>query len=170
MNADEIIIRPGCESDIDEIFAMLRQLATETGDGERFSCSVDDIHEFGFGPHRLFDCLIATNRQENLGLALYFPLFSTTRGRPGVYLQDLWITPRCRDWGVGLRLLREVIKAAASQWQAGYLDLMVHGHNTGADRFYRRHGFIENAHDRHLTLLGGAFARLIDDDSSTEAT
>ena len=163
MDADKVIIRPGSEPDIDEIYSMLKQLATETGDGDRFSCSADDIREFGFGRRALFHCLIATRKQQNLGLALYFPLFSTTRGRPGVYLQDLWITPRCRDWGVGLRLLREVIKAAACQWQAGYLDLMVHGHNIGAERFYRRHGFIESAHDRHLTLQDEAFVQLVND-------
>lgn len=140
---------------------MLKQLATETGDGDRFSCTVDDIRKFGFGQHSLFHCLIATAQQQNLGLALYFPLFSTTRGRPGVYLQDLWISPDCRDWGVGLTMLCEVIKVAASQWQAGYLDLMVHGHNKGADRFYRRHGFIESEHDRHLTLKDDAFMELV---------
>ena len=163
MNADEVLIRPGRESDSVEIFSMLKQLAAETGEGDRFSCSVDDIREFGFGRHALFHCLIATAQHQNLGLALYFPLFSTTRGQPGVYLQDLWILPDCRDWGVGLKMLREVIKAAASQWQAGYLDLMVHGHNTGADRFYRRHGFVESAHDRHLTLPDEAFEQLINE-------
>ena len=163
MNADEVLIRPGRESDSAGIFSMLKQLAKETGDAERFSCSVDDIREFGFGRHALFHCLIATAQHQNIGLALYFPLFSTTRGRPGVYLQDLWISPDCRDWGVGLMMLCEVIKAAASQWQAGYLDLMVHGHNTGAERFYRRHGFIESGHDRHLTLQDEAFLQLIKD-------
>ena len=45
-----------------------------------------------------------------------------------------------------------MIERAARQWQAVYLDLMVHGHNADADRFYRRHGFDEPAQDRHLGL------------------
>ena len=161
MKANEVLIRPARQSDSAEIFSMLKQLASETGDGDRFCCTVDDIRQFGFGRHSLFHCLIASAKQQSLGLALYFPLFSTTRGTPGVYLQDLWISPECRDWGVGLRLLREVIDTAASQWQAGYLDLMVHSHNTGADRFYRRYGFKESEHDRHLTLDGEAFVQLV---------
>ncbi|NNE63546.1 MAG: GNAT family N-acetyltransferase [Gammaproteobacteria bacterium] len=170
MNSDEVHIRPARQSDSEEIYSMLKQLAAETGDGDRFCCTVDDIREFGFGRHTLFHCLIASAQQQDLGLALYFPLFSTTRGRPGVYLQDLWISPGCRDWGVGLRMLREVIKAAGSQWQAGYLDLMVHGHNIGAERFYRRHGFIESAHDQHLTLKGEAFMRLVNNSEYSQGT
>ena len=158
---DEIDIRVANEADADDILAMLRCLAEETGDGDRFCCRVGDIREHGFGERPAFECLIAERGDRNLGLALYFPLFSTTRGRPGVYLQDLWVAPDCRDVGLGTRLLRRVIERAANQWQAVYLDLMVHGHNEGADRYYRRHGFEERADDRHLTLEGGAFEALI---------
>ena len=152
-----IEIRLAGESDCDDILAMLRRLAEETGDGERFGCRVDDIRSHGFGSHPRFECLIASRSAQKLGLALYFPIFSTTRGQPGVYLQDLWVSPDCRDSGLGSRLLRRVIERAARQWQAVYLDLMVHGHNDDADRFYRRYGFDERSDDRHLTLEGDAF-------------
>ena len=157
---DDIDIRQAVESDCDAILEMLTRLAHETGDGDRFRCRGDDLREHGFGAHSMFRCLIATEGGKNLGLALYFPLFSTTRGRPGVYLQDLWVSSECRDSGLGTRLLHQVIDRAARQWQAAYLDLMVHGHNDGADRFYRRHGFEERSHDRHLTLDGDAFLAL----------
>ena len=139
---------------------MLTRLAEETGDKDRFRCRMGDIREHGFGERSLFHCLVASRQKCNLGLALFFPVFSTTRGRPGVYLQDLWVSPDCRDEGLGARMLHQVIGTAAQLWQAGYLELMVHGHNSGAERFYRRHGFIERSHDRHLTLDGDAFAAL----------
>ena len=159
---DDIDIRVADEADADDILEMLRSLAEETGDGERFQCRAADIRDHGFGDRPQFECLVASRAGRNLGLALYFPIFSTTRGCPGVYLQDIWIAPDCRDVGLGTRLMRRVVERAASQWQAAYLDLMVHGHNEGADRYYRRHGFDERADDRHLTLEGEAFQALLD--------
>jgi ribosomal protein S18 acetylase RimI-like enzyme len=157
---DDIDIRPALAADCDAILAMLAELARELGDGDRFQCRLDDIREHGFGTHSLFRCLIATRQQQNLGLALFFPLFSTTRGQPGVYLQDLWVSKTCRDAGLGLRMLQQVAVDAGQQWQARYLDLMVHGHNQAAERFYRRHGFDEQADDRHLSIEGDQFSRL----------
>ena len=98
---DDIDIRLAIESDCEAILDMLTQLAVETGDGERFRCQDEDLREHGFGVTSLFRCLIATKGEQNLGLALYFPIFSTTRGRPGVYLQDLWVSSDCRDSGLG---------------------------------------------------------------------
>lgn len=162
MPPNDIDIRLALATDCDSIQAMLTQLARETGDGDSFRCRVEDIHEHGFGSLSLFQCLVASRQDSNLGLALFFPVFSTTRGQPGVYLQDLWVSRDCRDAGLGTRMLRQVVTHAASLWQAGYLDLMVHGHNLDADRFYRRHGFIERSHDRHLTVDGTAFEALSD--------
>jgi ribosomal protein S18 acetylase RimI-like enzyme len=158
---DDIDIRVADEADVDDILAMLKSLAEETGDGERFSCRAGDIRDHGFGARPMFECLLAARAERSLGLALYFPIFSTTRGCPGVYLQDIWIAPDCRDVGLGTRLMRRVVERAAKRWQAAYLDLMVHGHNEGADRYYRRHGFEERGDDRHLTLEGDAFQALL---------
>lgn len=156
----EIGIRVAQAEDCEAILAMLTQLAEELGDGDRFGCRIEDIREHGFGDHSLFHSLIASRGRENLGLALYFPVFSTTRGQPGVYLQDLWVSSGCRGNGLGLRLLQQVAQRAERQWQACYLDLMVHGHNEAAERFYRRHGFIGHSQDRHLFLEGEAFQAL----------
>lgn len=156
----DIDIRLAQVDDCSAIQAMLAQLARELGDGDRFSCRIEDILDHGFGDRSLFQCLIASRDGKDLGLALYFPVFSTTRGKPGVYLQDLWVSPTCRDYGVGLGLLQQVLHRAQQQWGACYLDLMVHGHNDGAERFYRRHGFVGHAQDQHLFLEGEAFQLL----------
>ena len=162
MVSNLIEIRLAVATDSEAILTMLTKLAGETGDGDRFRCRIEDIRDHGFDRHSLFQCLIASQQDTNLGLALFFPLFSTTRGQPGVYLQDLWVSADCRDAGLGTRMLRRVVVHAASHWQASYLDLMVHGHNHAADRFYRRHGFVERSHDRHLGVDGAAFAALDD--------
>lgn len=157
---DDIDIRQAVAADCDVILAMLVQLARELGDSDSFQCRLGDIRDHGFGANSLFRCLIASRQQENLGLALFFPVFSTTRGQPGVYLQDLWVSSDCRDAGLGTRLLQQVAISAGQLWQARYLDLMVHGHNQAAERFYRRHGFDERGEDRHLSIDGDKFCRL----------
>jgi ribosomal protein S18 acetylase RimI-like enzyme len=156
----DIDIRQADEGDCDTLLAMLTQLAGELGDGDHFSCRIEDLRKYGFGDHPLFQCLIASRDGEDLGLALYFPEFSSFRGKPGVFLQDLWVSPTCRDYGVGLELLRRVVNSAQQQWQACYLDLMVHSQNDGAERFYRRHGFVGHSQDQHLFLEGEAFQAL----------
>ena len=127
---DDIDIRQAGVNDCGTILAMLTQLAGELGDGDHFSCRIEDIREHGFG------------------------------GKPGVFLQDLWVSASCRDYGVGLKLLQQVALRAEQQWQACYLDLMVHSKNDGAERFYRRHGFVGHSGDQHLFLEGEAFQLL----------
>ena len=157
---DDIDIRQAIAADSETILAMLTRLAGELGDSDKFQCRGENILHHGFGKHSLFRCLIASRQQQNLGLALFFPTFSTTRGQAGVYLQDLWVSNDCRDAGLGTRLLQQVAISAKQQWQACYLDLMVHGHNQAAERFYRHHGFEERGEDRHLSIDGESFLSL----------
>ncbi len=72
---DDIEIRQAVAADCDAILAMLVQLARELGDSDSFQCRLEDIREHGFGANSLFCCLIAARQQENLGLALFFPVF-----------------------------------------------------------------------------------------------
>ena len=54
---DDIDIRVANKADADDILAMLRSLAEETGDGDRFRCGAGDILEYGFGASPYFECL-----------------------------------------------------------------------------------------------------------------
>lgn len=153
-------IRPAEATDADAIVDMLSRLANETGDGERFATTPDTIREFGFGPAARFACLVAGGSQNPLGLALFFPVFSTLRGMPGVYVQDLWLAPDARGQKLGQALLAAVAAQAEREWQAGYLHLTAHHHNLGAISFYTRLGFDANAQDMPLTLSGAKFSAL----------
>lgn len=154
---DDIHIQPAQVSDCERILAMLKRLATDTGDDDIFRCRGEDIAKHGFGDQPLFHSLIAARGDADLGLAVYHPIFSTTRGMPGVFLLDLWVSPDARNLGLGKRLMDRVASRARQQWQAAYLLLMVHGHNDAAQRFYQRHGFRERPHDQYLFLEGDAF-------------
>ena len=64
------------------IAGMLRRLAEEIGDGDRFRSDAATVRRHGFGASPLFHSLIATEGAENLGLALFFPGYSTTLATP----------------------------------------------------------------------------------------
>ncbi len=51
----------------------------------------------------------------DLGLAVYHSIFSTTRGMPGVFLQDLWVSPEARNAGLGKRLMGQVVTRSRQQ-------------------------------------------------------
>ena len=156
----DINIRQAQLSDCESVLSMLKQLTVDVGDDDLFRCRVEDIGAHGFGDQPLFHSLIAARGKLDLGLAVYHPIFSTTRGMPGVFLLDLWVSPEARNLGLGKRLIEQVVIRARLQWQADYLLLMVHGHNEAAQRFYQRHGFSHPPHDQYLFLEGDAFQAL----------
>ncbi|MDT8346132.1 MAG: GNAT family N-acetyltransferase, partial [Thermohalobaculum sp.] len=132
------------------------------GSPETFKAQPADFARHGFGPGALFRALIAEAGGETLGVAVYFPEFSTMRGRPGVYLQDLWVAEGARGSGLGRRLLAAVAGAAAG-WGAAYMKLATHVDNPEAVRFYHRLGFVTDAGERTFVIEGGAYGRLEED-------
>jgi GNAT superfamily N-acetyltransferase len=155
----KVRIRAGEPEDAGAIHAMLAALADGLGFGARFASTEATIRSHGFGPQARFSTLIA-EAETPVGLALYFPHFSTTRGQPGVFIQDLWCAPACRGQGIGATLVAAVAEAAARDWGAGYVALSVHDHNRAAGRFYESLGFETVTGDRSLLLTGPAFTTL----------
>lgn len=155
----EIRIRHALPDDAGAIHAMLAAMAEELGFGARFASTEATIRSHGFGPQARFSTLIA-EAGEPVGLALYFAHFSTTRGQPGAYVQDLWTAPLWRGRGLGASLLSAVAAASARDWGAAYLALSVHGHNAAAARFYAGLGFDGAPDELTMTLSGPRLAAL----------
>lgn len=155
-------IRPAGPEDAAVVAGLLGRLAEYLGDAEVFATTADTVRRYGFGPEAQFSCLLAWQGQSPVGLALYFPHFSTTRGLPGVYVQDLFVEPEMRGAGLGEALLAGVAAHAAQAWEAGYIKLSVHHGNPGAERFYDRLGFAVQGHDQPLILEPAGFAALRD--------
>jgi len=106
-----------------------------------------------------FTSLIAEVDDTFAGLALFFPIFSTWLGKPGVYVQDLYVDEAFRGRGIGEVLLRHV--ASWSMTRGGvYLRLAVDRDNVAAQRFYDRLGIGWIEADRDHGAYGDAFARL----------
>ena len=152
-------IREARPEDAGAVQSMLADLAGELGLTERFAGAEAAIRQHGHGARPLFSTLIAET-EVPVGLALYFPHFSTLRGQPGVYVQDLWCAPGMRGQRLGSALLAAVAEAAARDWGAAYMALSVHGHNAAAGRFYARLGFETASDERPIVLGGQGFAAL----------
>jgi ribosomal protein S18 acetylase RimI-like enzyme len=158
----DIAIRLAQHEDAAAITTMLSQLADEIGDSDAFSCDVAAIRRHGFGEKPIMQSIIAETAGQNVGLALFFPIFSTTRGKSGVYVQDLWVAEATRGKGLGVSLLAAVIKHAADEWQADFLKLTVYDDNSSAADFYQRLGFKGDDRERPVALEGAAFTKLRD--------
>lgn len=130
-------IRLAGPDDAEAITQMLANLADAMGDGVEFASTPDLIRRYGFDADALFSVMIA----QDAGLSLFFPHFSTTRGQPGVYVQDLWVSPAARGQNLGTQLLAATAAYATQSWGARYMALTTHGHNEAARSFYRHLGF-----------------------------
>lgn len=110
-----------------------------------------DILRFGFSEQPLFEALIAWKGERPVGLAVYFSEFSTWRGSPGVYVQDLYVSTEVRGCGLGRRLMDSLMSRARS-WGATYCKLAVYGQNENALLFYRHLGFRVSQDEKVLIL------------------
>jgi ribosomal protein S18 acetylase RimI-like enzyme len=153
-------IRQATVLDAPVIAKMLGYLADDLGDGDLFSSTGEIIAQHGFGAAPLFHVVIADRDGDAVGFALYFAHFSTTKGQPGVYVQDLWIAPSQRGGGIGQQLLAAVASHSEKSWAAAYIKLAVHADNPRAKQFYERLGFNESLNETPMIAASEAFNAL----------
>lgn len=134
-------VRDGVEADLSVIVRFIRDLA----EYERLSDAVvldeSELRRFLFGERRYAETLIAEDAgtAHPLGFALYFHNFSTFLGRPGIYLEDLFVEPDHRGRGAGRALLARLAQLALERG-CGRLEWSVLDWNAPAIGFYRRLG------------------------------
>ncbi|MER8571466.1 GNAT family N-acetyltransferase [Mesorhizobium sp. M1338] len=160
-SANDVRLRPGTLDDAETIHAALLRLGTHIGAHEEITSTADDLRRYGFGEKPAFSTLIAEVGGEFAGLCLYFPIFSSWMGRPGVYVQDLYVEDRFRGRKIGERLLRHV--AARCRKDGGaYLRLSVDTDNEGAKAFYERLGIAWSSDEQTQKIIGEAFFAFAD--------
>lgn len=143
-------LREAQESDVPTLRAMLQKLAEHDG-GAYSVASEKALRAGGFGARPLFRAVMA-EEDRPLGMAIYFPDFSTHRGEPGVFIQDIWVEPAARGLGLGRKLLAEVMRR--QDWGATYIVLGVSPENMTAHGFYERLGFGRRNYE--MMILTGA--------------
>ena len=135
------------------IHAGLLAMAGAMGDEDKITSTVSDIRTHGFGDQPPFEALIAELEGVFAGLCLAFPSFSTWRGQPGIFVQDLYVDAAYRGRGIGEALLRAVARRGKAKG-AGYLRLSVDIENRKAQAFYERLG-ITHSRNEHIHMIKG---------------
>jgi GNAT superfamily N-acetyltransferase len=152
-------IRPATRADVGTILAFIRALAVYEREPDAVSATEEDLLRHGFGDQPYYSCLIAEQDGVPAGFALYFYDYSTWLGRPGLYLEDLFVHPEFRGLGIGKALL-ERVAAIALEKGCGRLKWEVLDWNTPAIDFYSAMGAEFMDTWRNVRLSGEALRRL----------
>lgn len=132
------IVRPACVEDLPEILAMIQELAAYEK-AEHEAVATLPLLELGlFGPNPAAQAHVAEGPDGLLGFALWHHNFSTWLGRPGIWLEDLYVRPAAREQGLG-RALLAALAAEVVALGGGRLDFNVLDWNPARD-FYERIG------------------------------
>ena len=134
-----LAIRPANPADLPLIAALIRALAEyeKLADEVRFDEAV--LGDKLFGPRPYAEVLIGEVGGEPMGFALFFHNFSTFEGRPGIYLEDLFVRPEARGAGLGKALLGELARIAVAR-DCARLEWSVLDWNEPSIGFYRSLG------------------------------
>jgi GNAT superfamily N-acetyltransferase len=152
-------IRPATAADASLILAFVRALAEYERAPEAVIATEEDLLRDGFGANPFYFCLIAEHDERPAGFAFYFFDYSTWIGRPGIYLEDLFVYPELRGLGIGKALLRQVA-AIAVERGCGRLKWSVLDWNTPAIDFYRAMGGELMDEWTNVRITGEALERL----------
>ena len=154
-----ISIRPATKDDVEQILVFVRALAVYEREPNAVNATEADLFEHGFGENPYFACLIAELDGIPAGFALYFFEYSTWLGRPGLYLEDLFVLPEQRGGGVGKALLQRMAEIALEKGCAR-MKWEVLDWNTPAIDFYRAMGAELPTEWLKVRLSGEALRRL----------
>ena len=135
---NDVRIRFATRDDVSLLLHFIRELAIFERAPDAVVAREADLIRHGFGPHPQFEAILAFLDGEPAGAALFHSRFSTWLGRPGLYLEDLYVTEAARGRGVGRRLMARLAAIAVERgW--GRIDFHVLEWNPARD-FYHRLG------------------------------
>jgi GNAT superfamily N-acetyltransferase len=119
-----IVIRDAGPGDVGTLLRLVRELAAFEERPDAVRASEADLIRDGFGAERRFEACLAEIDGRVAGFALFFPNYSTWEGRPGLFLEDIFVSAWARRHGVGRALLRHLAAIAIARGWAR-LDLNV---------------------------------------------
>ena len=137
----EYELRLAGSQDVAEIVAFIRELAEYEKLAHEMVATEEMIHESLFGPQPSAEVVIASVDERAAGFALFFTNFSTFLGRPGLYLEDLFVRPAFRGHGIGKALLQYLAEIARTRGY-GRMEWSVLDWNQSAIDFYERMGAV----------------------------
>lgn len=154
-----LTIRPATPADVAQILKFIRDLAMYEREPDAVVATEEDLLRHGFGPKPYYQCLMAEWDGAPAGFALYFYDYSTWLGRPGIYLEDVFVDPPLRGRGIGKALLQRLAEIALEEGCAR-LKWQVLDWNEPAIEFYRSLGAEFMDTWRSVRVSGEALRRL----------
>jgi len=146
-------------SDVPTILGFIRGLAKYEQLSHEVEATEELLNENLFGARPAAEAILASFDKTAVGFALYFTTYSMFTGRPGIWLEDLFVLPDYRHRGVGRALLRAVAKIAVER-KCGRLEWSVLDWNEPALRVYRKIGAVAMSEWTTQRMTGEALARL----------
>jgi GNAT superfamily N-acetyltransferase len=137
----ETRIREAAEEDVPLILSLIRELAEYERLSDEVVATEDGLRGSLFGERRYAEVLIAEHDGAPAGFALFFHNFSTFLGKPGIYLEDLYVRPEFRGSGIGRQLLVKLAHLA-SERGCGRLEWSVLDWNEPSIGFYMQLGAV----------------------------
>jgi GNAT superfamily N-acetyltransferase len=154
-----LVIRAAEAADVPLVLRLIRALAAYEREPDAVIATEADLLRDGFGPTPRFQVLIAEDAGEPAGFAFYFFSYSTWRGRPALYLEDLFVPLEHRKKGIGLALMRRLARIAVDAGCARFV-WEVLDWNEPAIRFYESLGAEVLRSWLNVRMEGEALARL----------
>ena len=132
------LIRLATLEDSQAILDLIQELALYEKEPESVELSIEDIKNYGFGEQPMFQCFVAEWEHQVVGMALFYPRFSTWKG-PTFHLEDLIVSEKHKGKGYGTQLytafIRHAHNAGVQRIEWNVLDW-----NAPAVRFYEKSG------------------------------
>lgn len=158
---DDLSIRAAGPADCAAILGFIRELAEYERLLHEVTADEAQLRATLFGERPAAEVLIAELGGAPVGFALFFPSYSTFLGKPGLYLEDLFVRPAARGRGVGLALMSALARLAVARGY-GRFEWSVLDWNEPALRFYAALGARPQSEWTVQRLVGAPLAALAD--------
>jgi GNAT superfamily N-acetyltransferase len=159
---DEVRIVPATEHDVPQILELIRGLAEYERLSHVMEATEDRLRRTLFGDPPAAEVWLARvgdkAGEECAGFALFFTNYSTFLGKPGLYLEDLFVKPHLRRKGIGVALLRKLASIARER-DYGRMEWSVLDWNDPAIQFYKKLGAVPLDDWTMFRLTGEALAK-----------
>lgn len=155
----DLFIRQAQEEDVPLLLDFIKQLA----DYEKLShvvvADAESLRRTLFGEIAFAEVILADYQNQSVGFALFFHNYSTFLGKPGIYLEDLFVVPAMRGKGIGRQLLKYLARLTKER-NCGRLEWSVLDWNKPAIEFYKNMGAVPMEQWTVFRLTGKALERL----------
>lgn len=147
----EITIRAATPDDVPFVYELICELAEYEKLRHAVRATEDDLRIALFGARPYCEAIVARLDDADVGFAVFFHNFSTFAGRPGLYLEDVYVRPTARGHGVGTRLMEHLIQLARDR-NCARMEWAALDWNAPAIGFYENLG-AKQLHDWRLFRL-----------------